>query len=178
MLLSCFSVAVVMTYLASLNVVTERMTENIKYPHEFRTSTDAFDAALGGVYTLQYSMNAGESEGISNPEYLRGLDKFSEWLRADPQVMNVYAYSDIIKRLNRNMNGDDAAYFSIPESRELASQYLLLYEMSLPVGADLSSQINFDRSRSRVIVSLKTMDAVTMIALQKRIYAWQQENLP
>ena len=76
------------------------------------------------------------------------------------------------------MHGDQENYFSIPESKELAAQYLLLYEFSLPAGQDLSNQITSDRSATRLIISIPTMDAVTLIALQERIYNWQTKNLP
>ena len=36
--------------------------------------------------------------------------------------------SDTIKRLNKAMNNDDEAFYKIPESQELAAQYLL-YEL-------------------------------------------------
>ncbi|NRB38899.1 MAG: MMPL family transporter [Pseudomonadales bacterium] len=178
LLLSSFMVAAVLAALASTNIVTERMTENIKYPHPFRTSVDAFDEKLGGVYTIQYSLQSGESSGISEPEYLSHLEAFSSWLRQQDNISNVYAYSDIIKRLNRNMHGDDEAFFKIPASRELAAQYLLMYEFSLPAGQDLNNQISQDRSSTRMIISIPTMDAVTLIALQEKIYQWQQQNLP
>ena len=83
-----------------------------------------------------------------------------------------------MKRLNKNMHGDQEEYFSTPESKALAAQYLLLYEFSLPAGQDLSNQINSDRSATRLIISIPTMDAVTLIELQDRIYAWQLEHLP
>ena len=178
LLLSSFIVASTLAWLASTNTITERMTENIKYPHPFRLSVDAYDKAIGGIYTLQYSLSANEENGISNPDYLQHLESFSQWLRQQPEVDNVYTYTDIIKRLNRNMHGDQPAFFSIPESRELAAQYLLLYEFSLPAGQDLSNQINQDRSASRLIISISSMDAVSLIALQDKIFQWQQIHLP
>lgn len=178
LLISSFILAISFVVLASFNVVTERMTENIKYPHPFRTSTDAFDAALGGVYTLQYSLSANKADAISEPDYLHHLDQFTAWLRLQPEVINVFSYVDVMKRLNRNMHNDDPRYFKVPETRELAAQYLLLYELSLPATQDMNNQINLDRSASRLIITLKTMDAVTLIALQDKIFKWQQRNLP
>ena len=46
-------------------------------------------------------------------------------------------------------NFDDMSYYKVPGSAELISQYLLTYEMSVPYGLDLSSQINIDKSASK-----------------------------
>ncbi len=55
-----------------------------------------------------------------------------------PDVTHVSSIADIFKRLNKNMNGDDPAFYRLPQSRDLAAQYLLMYEMSLPFGLDLN----------------------------------------
>ena len=44
-----------------------------------------------------------------------------------------------MKRLNKNMHGDDPAFYRLPEDHELAAQYLLLYELSVPFGMDLNA---------------------------------------
>ncbi|CAA0082355.1 Uncharacterised protein [BD1-7 clade bacterium] len=167
-----------LAWAASTNIITERMTENIKPPHPYRTSTDAFDNALGGVYTLQYSIQAIGAGGISEPDYLNALDTFTQWLRKQPEITSVHSYVDVIKRLNRNMHANDSAWYQVPEDRQLASQYLLLYNFSLPAGQDLTNQINADESATRLVVSLPSMPANNMVDLQDRIYAWQQRHLP
>ncbi|WP_218609030.1 hypothetical protein, partial [Psychrobacter sp. C 20.9] len=62
----------------------------------------------------------------------------------------VNSITDILKRLNKSMHGDDDSWYKLPDERDLAAQYLLLYEMSLPYGLDLNSQINIDKSASRM----------------------------
>ena len=145
---------------------------------EFRTDTDYSMEHLAGIYTIEYSIPAGESGGISNPEYLKHLDEFSTWYREQPSVKQVVTISDTFKRLNKNMHGDDESYYSIPDNRELAAQYLLLYEMSLPYGLDLNNTINVDKSASRFIV---TVENITTRELRETIELganWLNENTP
>ena len=59
-----------------------------------------------------------------------------------------------MKRLNRNMHGDDEGYYRIPQDRDLSAQYLLLYELSLPYGLDLNDRINIDKSATRVTATI------------------------
>jgi len=76
------------------------------------------------------------------------------------------------------MHGDDNAWYRLPEARELAAQYLLLYEMSLPYGLDLNNQINIDKSATRMTVMLKNTTTNTVLALEKRAQGWLKDNVP
>jgi len=133
---------------------------------------------LNGIYLVEYSLESGKRGGINEPDYLAGLERFSTWLSEQPGVTHVYSYSDIIKRLNRNMHGDDAAYYRIPEDRELAAQYLLLYEMSLPYGLDLNDRINIDKSATRVTASVGEISTAQVRELIDRADVWLAENEP
>ncbi|MEE8157346.1 MAG: MMPL family transporter [Gammaproteobacteria bacterium] len=144
----------------------------------FRADTDFATQNLTGIYLLQYSIPAGDSNGISDPGFLRGLDRFVEWLRAQPEVMHVSSITDTFKRLNKNMHGDDPDWYRLPEQRDLAAQYLLLYELSLPYGLDLNNQVNIDKSATQLVVTLSEISSVELRAIAQRGEAWLEENAP
>lgn len=145
---------------------------------EFRTDSDFTVAHLTGLYHMQYSLDSGEPGGINEPAFLRDVAAFAAWYRAQPEAMHVASITDVMQRLNMNMNGDDPAQYRLPESRELAAQYLLLYELSLPYGLDLNNQINVDKSSTRVGVSTRTLSSKDVIALNARAEAWLAANAP
>lgn len=120
---------------------------------EFRNASDRAVEDFG-LYPIEFSVPAGEAGGVSDPEFLERVEAFSEWLREQPHVTHVYALTDIMKRLNKNMHGDEESYFRIPADRELSAQYLLLYELSLPFGLDLNDRVNIDKSATRVSVTM------------------------
>ena len=144
----------------------------------FRGDTEFMLDNLTGVYLAEYSVGASEPGAINNPEYLTQLEKFANWLEQQPEVRHVYSFTDIIKRLNKNMHSDNEDYYRIPDSRELAAQYLLLYEMSLPYGLDLNDRINVEKSATRVSVTLHDMTTVEMRAFKYRSEQWMRDNLP
>jgi len=76
------------------------------------------------------------------------------------------------------MHGDDPDYYALPEERDLAAQYLLLYEMSLPYGLDLNNQINVDKSATRFSVTLENVTSRELIGLVEAGEAWLGENAP
>jgi len=143
---------------------------------QFRTDSDFLTENLTGVYTIEYSLNSGESGGINQPGFLKDVDEFSEWLRKQPEVLHVNTITDIMKRLNMNMHADDPDMYRLPSERELAAQYLLLYEMSLPYGLDLNNQIDVDKSSLRVSASLKTLSTNELLDLEKRAQTWIENN--
>ena len=52
------------------------------------------------------------------------------------------------------MHGEDPAFHKVPDNRDLAAQYLLLYELSLPFGLDTNDRIDIDKESTRVTVTL------------------------
>jgi len=143
---------------------------------EFRRDADYFTENLSGLYIIDYSLESGEPGGISNPQFITDVANFADWYRQQPEVIHVNTFSDTMKRLNKNMHGDDASYYREPQARDLAAQYLLLYEMSLPYGLDLNNQINVDKSATRFTVTLQTMSTNDLLALEDRAQAWLNEN--
>jgi predicted RND superfamily exporter protein len=143
----------------------------------FRSDTDFAAKNLSGIYHLKFSVKAEREGNIAEPAFLKRLDAFAAWLRRQPEVTHVNAIPDIMKRLNRNMNADQDSYYKLPETRELAAQYLLLFEMSLPRGLDLGNQINIDRTETRVIATLKNITTYETQAIRDRAEDWLRENM-
>lgn len=170
--------------IAVLSVMVTRNELNdefIKYFDEsfaFRTDTDFTSENLSGIYTMEFSLGSGEEGGIANPGYLKDVEAFANWSREQPDVQHVFTITDTFKRLNKNMHADDPEWYALPEERDLAAQYLLLYEMSLPYGLDLNDTINIEKSSTRLIVTCANVTAVRMRELQAQSEAWLQANTP
>ena len=145
---------------------------------EFRRDADFASQNLSGLYLLNYSLESGEDGGVSEPAFQQKIEDFANWFRAQPEIIHVNVISDTFKRLNRSMHGDDDGYYRLPEERDLAAQYLLLYEMSLPYGLDLNNQLNIDKSATRMVVMLKNMTTNTVLDLERRARQWLLDNAP
>ena len=160
------------------NIINDRFSELIEKPHPYRTANEKVDEYFGALYAINVSIDSGSENGITAPEYLASIDALASWLRAQPEVKSVTAASDIFKRLNVNLHNNDEAYYKLPESQELAAQYLLLYEMSLPFGLDLNNKISFDKRESRIITTFASMDTRDVFDFTSRLIQWQTDNLP
>jgi predicted RND superfamily exporter protein len=143
----------------------------------FRKAVDYTTDNLTGVYQLQYSLDSGENNGVSDPEFLAKVAAFTAWLREQPEVRQVNSISDVFKRLNKNLHADDPAHYKLPETRELAAQYLLLYELSLPFGLDLNNQLNVDKSSTQVVAVVDNMSSRELREIAQRGERWLSENV-
>ncbi|WP_303316435.1 efflux RND transporter permease subunit [Flavivirga abyssicola] len=167
-----------LTYLATKNVFNDEFINYFDESVQFRTDTDYISDNLTGIYNIEYSIGSGESGGINNPEYLKNLNAFEDWLNEQPEVVHVNAFSEVARRVNRSMHGDDESFYRVPDNRDEAAQYLLLYELSLPFGLDLNNQINVDKSETRVTVTVDNITSADMIAFSKKGEDWLRNNTP
>ncbi len=189
--LSRFVISHRMVLLCSFGVVTlllvagiskielrENWLEVLDESYEFRRSADFLSENFPGVETYEYSLDSGREGAITDIEYLKQVDAFAQWYREQPEFVHIFSIADIMKRLNKNLHGDNPDYYALPDDPELAAQYLLLYEFSLPVGRDLNNLIDHDRRATRVTVSVKSMSSLEKINLDNRARAWLQQNAP
>ncbi|MEM7552068.1 MAG: MMPL family transporter [Bacteroidota bacterium] len=166
------------SFLVFQNELNDEFIKYFSPKVDFRTDTDHISENLTGIYTMEYSIGSDGPGGVNDPDYLAKLKEFEKWLYTNPEVVHVNAFTDIMRHVNKSMHGDSLKYFSIPEEREHAAQFLFLYELSLPFGLDLNNQVNVDKSETRVIVTLENIPTKRMLKLGESASQWLEENTP
>ncbi len=170
------AVAAALVIFIPKNELNDNFVEYFDESVAFRADSDHVNENLTGVGVIDYSLDSGEEGGVANPQFLVQVKALAEWFRQQPEVHNVNTITDIFERLNRNLHGDDPVWYRLPEQRDLAAQYLLLYEMSLPYGLDLNNQLNVDKSSTRMSVTVKNLSSNEYIELDQRAAAWMDDN--
>lgn len=160
------------------NELNEVFAEYFDETFEFRRANDFVDSHMAGMGHINYTLDSGSENGIFDPEYLKTLAAFVRYLDSQPEVTQVISFLDVIKRLNQNMHGDDPAYYRLPETRDEAAQYTLLYELSLPYGQDINHLISMDKRKTRVTLTMKLSGSNTILAVDQRAQAWLERNAP
>jgi len=171
-------ISIVLVSFLPLNELNDEFVKYFDTTMPFRQATDFLNQNMGGIYTIEYSIVKDEAGAVNEPAFLQNIDQFSVWLNKQPEVIHVNALSDTYKRLNRSMHADSDDWYKLPERRDLAAQYLLMYEMSLPYGLDLNDQVNMDKSGLRLIVTLQSLSSNEVLALESRINDWLINNMP
>ncbi|NQZ10662.1 MAG: MMPL family transporter [Algicola sp.] len=136
------------------------------------------DGYLGGINALEYSLASNEVQGINSPEYLRQMDAFEQWYLTQPKIVSVKCMSQLLKDLNQVMHNDDPQWYKVPDSAELAAQYLLFYEMGLPQGMGLNNVITFKRDASRFTVAMTDAGSDEILLMDQNAQAWLAANAP
>lgn len=139
-----------------------------------------------GFDGIVYSLEAGDDEyAITNPEFLQKVEAFAEFWRtrkdAQGNLDTVYvtAFTDTMKKLNQDFVGyGDPNDYRLPESKEIATGLLTLYQMSLPAGLDLNNELNQNQSSIRFTVIFQRVTS-SEIADRAEIGAqWLRANWP
>ena len=135
------------------------------------------DRIFRGVLTLDVILDSGQVEGIKDPEFLRQVEEFQEWLESRESSGPVNSLVDYLKEINQALNGDNPDFYRLPESREMAAQFLLLYDSS-GANEDLSDIKDFDNRFLRLIVPIVNMAAsdarIELQTIESHVY----ENYP
>lgn len=153
----------------------------VKYFDErvpFRVDSDYASTTLLGPYSMDFSISSGEENGIASPHFLQKVDAFVEFAKTQPEIAHAFTITDTLKRLNKNMHGDDANYYALPQNSELAAQYLLMYEMSLPYGLDLNNQIDVNKSATKVTLATINLSSAQLLHLEQLFNDWFAQNAP
>ena len=161
-----------------LNSINDVFNEYFDRSFEVRRVNDFAMRELTGMHRIDYMVPSGESGGAMEPEYLQRLDQLVGWLQQQPEIRYVSAYTDVIKRLNRDLNGGDPDFYRVPDQRELISQYTLMYELSLPQGLGLESQLDINKEYARVILMLENIGSHPVLDFNDRVEAWMRDNWP
>lgn len=110
---------------------------------------------LGGTNSLYILVEGAEADAIKSPAVLKAIESTQQFAESQPYVGKTVSLVDYLRRMNRAMHGDDKSADRLPDSRELVSQYLLLYSMSGEPG-DFDSYVDYQYKAAKITILLKT----------------------
>nr|WP_319474291.1 MMPL family transporter [uncultured Sphaerochaeta sp.] len=118
--------------------------------------TDQFvNSKFGGTSTLNIILSGDEADLFKHPEVLQAMDSIQDDIEKDPIVGNTLSLATFIKQMNQVMLDHEAGSYSIPNSQELVSQYLLLYEFSGDPKS-LEKVVDYEYTSANITVQLKS----------------------
>ncbi|MEO1477404.1 MAG: MMPL family transporter [Bacteroidota bacterium] len=103
-------------------------------------------------------------DAFKEPEALRQIDSLAAYLRTRPEVSRVASVADLLKQLNVAMHADSSAFYRIPESRDLAAQYLFLLELTDEDA--VRRLVDYDYAEARVAILMDDIGSAHMKGFQ------------
>lgn len=142
-------------FMASKNEVNSDPLKYFTTDVPLRAAYDFSVTKLNGLRGVELVVDSGSDEGVKDPTFLTNLQNFENWLKEQPEIVNTKSITQIISKLNQVLNGNDPAYYKIPQTQEEVAGLLFLYQMGLPQGMDLNNQITLSNRETRFRVMWK-----------------------
>jgi len=136
----------------------------------FRKSTPVYQATrfvethLSGVHTVNLSLRTGQRDFFKDPDALVILQEITDFLEDVPEVDKISSVNDYLKEIHQSFHNEDPAFYRIPESRRMISQYVLLYGRQ-----DLEDFIDDDWQWATIRVRLKEHSTVRLARVLDQI---------
>lgn len=146
-------IAVVGAFAASQLVVDADRIKLFNSSEPIVVADSAINARLNGSNTLDIVIETPEVEGVLDPEVLALMDDLQQYALTLPHVKGANSIVDYLKQMNRVINGGGMEVYRIPETREEAAQYMLLYSFSADP-EDFAQEIDYDYRTANVRVTM------------------------
>ena len=137
--------------------------------NSFRQDTEFVVKNLTGVDTIEYMLLAEKGRRITDVDFLNRLDHFKYWAESQPEIIHVASIVSLFKKMNFHMNKGSETVPILANNSDLNAQYLLMYEMSLPVGLDLNDRIDIAKEATRLTVTARGLTSRQMRSLDGRV---------
>ena len=128
---------------------------------------------MAGTNNVYIMIEGDKPDAIKDPAVLKAMDRLQNFITQQPHIGKVMSLAEFIKRMNQSMNGDDPAYFKIPDKQETIAEFLLLYSMSGEPG-DFDTYVDYDYRLANMVVfshSDSTVHMLEMLAKAKEFAA-------
>ncbi len=116
------------------------------------------DDHMGGAFSLEILLSQPDKKDVRNPGFLGDVEKILSYLESrEDVVVKIFSINHILKRIHKELNAGDPAYYKIPASEDLIKQELFLFGMSDE--DTLSRILDYENKETRVIVRTKTQSS-------------------
>jgi hypothetical protein len=134
------------------------LAENFKERSPIRYADKILNDNFGGTSQYNVVFKGSQADDIKDPAVLRAMDKLQSELKEIDGVGKVVSIVDFIKRMNQSMHGGDLKFYTIPDSKDLVAQYLLLYSFS-GGGDELDTFVTYDFKDGQILLQMKSQSS-------------------
>ena len=163
--------------LLPLNKIDFNRYSFIDTESDFHHVITALREKIGNDQALVYSIDSKEYYGITEPEFLKQVDAFSQWLETQPEASFVTSYTDYLRAQNLSEHDDDEKFDVLPLDKLQVIDYLVGYQLVQEIEPNLEPIFNSDYSAIRLVVGTSNLSNRQLILFNDRIDLWIDENV-
>ena len=156
-------------------VVETNTVKDISTSEKLRRDSDFFDTFMGGSMSLEIMVDSGKANGARELRFLQDMELLQRHAESLPGTVKTHSIVDIIKRINEVLHGDDGAFHRLPDSQELAGQYLFFYETS--GGKNLDRELSLLSDVARIHIQTRNMGTQEVRAFMQEMDTFVRDRL-
>jgi uncharacterized protein len=176
-----FMIAGVVVAAALLGIGTLKVESSLKKyfdPNLQLLKDDAkLNERMAGTNNIYVLIEGDKQDAIKDPAVLKAMDELQTFISKQPHIGKVMSIAEFIKRMNQSMNGDDPAFFKIPDKQETIAEFLLLYSMSGEPG-DFDPYVDYDYKLANMVVFSHSDSTLEMNKLWSQAKAFAEQKFP
>jgi uncharacterized protein len=161
-----------------LNSINDVFREWVSLRDPVRAGIEFGIDRMGGAEEIHYTLDSGQSDGVVELAFAAQAQAFGDWMRSQPEVAHVSDYLPVLKRMNRVLREDLPGQYQLPESADLAGQFLSVYELAQPAEHSLNTVLDLDKRRARVSVTMRPGTSSELVAFDRRARGWLALHAP
>ena len=170
--------------LAAIAVPSVRFSHNAMswLPHDStaQVGTRLMDRKNGGTVMLEIIIDSGRENGTHDPDLLLRMDQAGKMIpricEHNIRAGKVVSMVDVLKETNRALNGDADVAYTVPDTRQLAAQELILFESS--GSNDLAELTDGTHQKARMSVLAPFTDSILYKDYVEKIKAYLARQFP
>jgi len=137
-----------------------------------RVDLEFIDQQLAGTTRLEVLIDTGTTDGVMEPDVLRGMETVQDWLGTVDGVGAAVSLADYVKVLRRALHGGAADEGRIPDTRAEVAQLLLL----LDDPEEIEALVDFDFRTARITTTVRASQADDLTARITELDALLEET--
>jgi predicted RND superfamily exporter protein len=148
--------------------VNASLVDQFKPGDPIREADRMLNRHFSGTTSLDVMIDTGREDGLLEPEFLQHIIDLQKEIEKDPMVGDSSSIAEFLQTMNRALHADDPAWHRVPDSSDLAAQYLLLYSFS---GApdDFETFMTGDYRQAHIRINMKTDETKVVAELLQRM---------
>lgn len=156
-------------YGATKILIDTNIAEMFRSDHPLTIAVEVVDENMSGAQNMEIMIDTKKTDGMLNMQLLSAVDQLQSRIEERyPEIIGrTNSLANIVKDTNQAMNGDDPAFYRIPESDQAISQLLFMFNSANP--DDRRNIVSDDYSRSHISVTARNMGSYEYKALFEEI---------
>jgi predicted RND superfamily exporter protein len=146
------------------------MVGNFRDDNPVRMDFEAINEELGGANAFQVVIEGVNIDDLKEPHNLSVIESLQGWLDRQPEVGGTTSLVDYIKLMHQGFRDGDDRFHTIPDSRNLVSQLLVLGE-----NEELDRFVDTDYIAANVVVRTSAIDSADLMSLVNRLESYLEE---